>query len=409
MTKMSKGINQDTIQAFNRSLIINLLRKNGICSRVQLAHTTGLKQATVTNIVSDFINWGFVKEVGFLNGSKGRRSIGISINTDAYRVIGVRIARKYYSVGLFDLTGALHQLQRVDTDPSDQPKKILENIEKMILDCLEHSSAYTILSIGIAIPGPFIQKEGRIGLMTETEGWESILIKEELERLYHIPVFLEHDANAGVYTQQWHSKEASECKELIYVAVGEGIGAGIMINGEIIRGSLGTAGEIGHTCIDFNGPKCACGNTGCLEKYCSSIAFTNSVNKTLKQNLTFEQVKERVKKEDPVCLQKFQKACEYLGIGIVNLINNFNPDMVILGDEMSHINPGLMYDIVCKVVKKRIIPEIWNNVKIGFSNIKNDSILYGAAIVAINEVFKNPAKFCTEPMKADVTEKPLIM
>jgi Transcriptional regulator/sugar kinase len=396
MKKNSKGINQDTIQEFNRSLIISLLRKQGMCSRVQLANTTGLKQATVTNIINDFIHWGFVKEVGFLNGSKGRRSIGIAINTDNFRVIGVRIARKYYSVGLFDLTGTLHKLQRVETNLDDQPKEIFSNIAKMIQEFINENQSYTILSIGVAIPGPFIQKEGRIGLMTEAEGWKDILIKKDLEELYHIPVILEHDANAGVYTQQWHSKGASECEVLIYVAVGQGIGAGIMINGEVMKGSLGTAGEIGHTCINFNGLKCSCGNTGCLEKYCSSIAFMNSVNSTLKLNMTFEQIKELTKQGDKVCLQKYIESCEYLGIGIVNLINNFNPDMIILGDEMAHIEPKLMYETICKTVKDRIIPEIWANIKIGVSNIKNDSILHGAAIVAINEVFENPSGFINE-------------
>lgn len=396
MKKLNKGINQDTIQGFNRSLIISLLRKQGMCSRVQLANTTGLKQATVTNIINDFIQWGFVKEVGFLNGIKGRRSIGIAINTDTFRVIGVRIARKYYSVGLFDLTGKMHKLQRVETNLEDQPRDIFANIKTMIQEFLKENQSYTILSIGVAIPGPFIQKEGRIGLMTEAEGWKDILIKKELEELYHIPVILEHDANAGVYAQQWHSREASECEVLIYVAVGQGIGAGIMIDGEVMKGSLGTAGEIGHTTINFNGLKCSCGNTGCLEKYCSSIAFTNAVNQATKQNLTFEQIKELTKQGDPVCLQKFTESCAYLGIGIVNLINNFNPDMIILGDEMAHIQPDLMYDTICKTVKNRVIPEVWENLKIGFSNIKNDSILHGAAIVAINEVFENPSGFVEE-------------
>lgn len=396
MNKKNQGINQDIIQKFNRSLVISLLRKEGTCSRVQLAQTTGLKQATVTNIISDFINWNFVKEVGLLNGSKGRRSIGIAINTDTYRVIGVRLARKYYSVGLFDLTGKMHKLQRVSTSLDDQPEKIFFNIKKMIKTFLDDSQSYMILSIGVAIPGPFIQQEGRIGLMSEAKGWENIFIKKELEDLYHIPVILEHDANAGVYTQQWHLLGASECDVLIYVAVGQGIGAGIMIDGKVLKGSLGTAGEIGHTCIDFNGSKCSCGNTGCLEKYCSSIAFTNAVNQTLVKKMTFEQITELTKQNDSVCIQKFTEACEFLGIGIVNLINHFNPDMIILGDEMSHVNPELMYETVCKTVKSRVIPEVWRKLKIEVSNIAHDSILHGAAIVAINEVFENPSSFIKE-------------
>ena len=113
----NRGINQDVTQEMNRSLLLKNLRREGMCSRAYLASLTGLKQATVTNIMKDFLNWGIVTEVGFLNGSKGRRSIGVSINPDRYRVIGVRLARKHYSVGLFDLTGTQITKKRVDFKP----------------------------------------------------------------------------------------------------------------------------------------------------------------------------------------------------------------------------------------------------------------------------------------------------
>ena len=105
MQQMVQGLNQESIQALNRTLLLNSLRKEKICSRAHLSHLTNLKQATVTYIMNDFISWNIVKEVGLIGGIKGRRSIGVSINNDEYGVIAVRLSKKYYSIGIFDLSG----------------------------------------------------------------------------------------------------------------------------------------------------------------------------------------------------------------------------------------------------------------------------------------------------------------
>ncbi|GMQ61726.1 ROK family protein [Vallitalea maricola] len=392
MNILNTGINQDKIQEVNRSLVISLLREEGVCSRVNLSNRTGLKQATVTNIINDFINWGLVKEVGFLYGNKGRRAIGIAINTDNYRVIGVRLTRKNYTVGLFDLTDKLYLSKTVETDFNIDPKIIFENITQTISAIIKENDNCKVLAIGVAIPGPFMKKEGRIVLMTEVPGWQNILIEKELENIFHIPVFLEHDANSGAYAELWHSKDIIKSVGLIYIAAGQGIGAGILINQKLLKGTFGFAGEIGHTSIKFDGHKCECGNRGCLEKYCSSIAFTNAVNEELGQKLRFKQIEQLAKEGNSICLNQYKKACEYLGIGIVNMINSFNPDTIIIGDDMVNINPKLMLDTINQTVKEKIIPELYNDLKIGISNIPN-SILHGAGIVAINEIFRNPLDF----------------
>ena len=119
----------------------------------------------------------------------------------------------------------------------------------------------------MAIPGPFIKQEGKIAVLTETAGWGNMAFKEELEKHFSYPVFMEHDANAGAYAQIWYDKTIDKNSSLIYVAIGQGVGAGIVYHGEIIKGELGIAGEIGHTTINYDGPRCECGNRGCLEKY----------------------------------------------------------------------------------------------------------------------------------------------
>lgn len=391
------GYNQEKIQNMNRTLVLNLLRKEGICSRAQLAKLSQLKQATITNMMNDFIHWGLVKEVGFLTGDMGRRSIGVSINNDDFGVLAVRIARKNYSVGIFDLSGNSVIVNRKRIAPSQSPETTVEKIINDGTRLMAQCQNRRIIAVGIALPGPYSTKTGRIEIMTGVTGWNKIPVQELFETNFHLPVFIEQDANAAALAQYWNSNsdEKLQNKMLIYIAIGQGVGAGIISNGEIIRGAEGIAGEIGHTCVNFNGPRCACGNRGCLENYCSSIAFTSMVNEALnpEEPLSFSDAVLLMKSGDPVVKEQFLKTCDILSIGVVNIINSFNPSIVVLGDEMSHIAPELMLDRVKRNVKEHLIPEIYKDTKISTSLTGKDSMVHGAAIVAIAKIFTQPGLY----------------
>lgn len=393
----NRGINQDVTQEMNRSLLLKNLRRKGTCSRVQLANVTGLKQATVTNIMKDFLNWGLVEEVGFLNGSKGRRSIGVAVSRDRYRVIGVRLARNHYSVGLFDLAGGLLKEKRVEfkEDEDLNALTILGQISEEIHTLIIEGKEKTILAVGMAVPGPFIAKKNRIALITGADIWKDIDLKEYFDRELALPVFLEHNANAGACAHMWNMKEQYHDDILIYIAAGQGIGAGIIMDGQIYQGALGTAGEIGHMTIERDGKTCSCGNKGCLELYASSLELVKSVygNKAGTPGCGFKDVEQRIRQGDPECVKHYQKACESLGIGIINLVNVLNPNLVIVGDEMSKPDPKLMEQIIRDTVKERILPDVWEELDLQISKYEGDPILTGAAIVAINQVFDDPGRF----------------
>lgn len=393
----SHGYNQESIQDMNRTLLINLLRKEGVCARAHLANLSMLKQATVTNIMNDFINWGLVKEVGFLVGSKGRRSIGISINNDDYGVLGIRLGRKNYTVGIFDLSGNLVEYKRREVAIGQKPRDTFEEIKREAGDLMKlaKKEKRKIIATGMAIPGPYSERRGRIELMTGVSGWHEISIKEELIEELQLPVFVEQDANAGALAQYWHNEEDYKNSVLVYIADGQGVGAGIISNGELLKGSIGVAGEIGHTSICYNGPKCACGNFGCLENYCSSIAFTKRVNEELKpeKELNFSETVKLFQEGDERVTSIFLESCDNLSAGIVNVVNSFNPAFIVIGDEMAHIAPDLMLSRIKKNVEERVLPEIYANMDISMSVVSNDSMVHGAAIVAIMDIFSHPGKY----------------
>lgn len=397
---MRLGVNQEDILEMNRSLVIHLLRENGWCSRAQLAKLTGLKPTTITNIINDFLKWGLVNEEGLISGSKGRRAIRITLNSTNYRVIGVRLSRKYFLVGLFDISGRQLETSQHPIDINETPAEVLAKIKDEIHSVIDNNKDNQMLAIGFAIPGPFIRKEGRIMLMSGFPNWQNIFIKKELETEFNLPTFLEHDAKVGALSEYWNIKAGTD-KTLVYVTAGQGVGAGIIIGGKLYKGSLGSAGEIGHICIDYNGPRCECKNRGCLELYCSSGAFTKAVNQKLesgsssilKKDCTFKEAAAAVKCGDELAVAEYKKICEFLSIGIVNIINFINPDVVVIGDELSTVSPHILLETVKKSVAERVLPELRDNTIITVSDKENDSILCGASIMAIEEIFKKPSAF----------------
>lgn len=395
MNENVRGSNQESIQATNRELVLNLVRQKGICSRVVVAKETHLKQATITYITNDLIKLGLIREVGLIQGNKGRRSIGISIDETVYGVIAIRLARKNYEIGIANLAGKIEHKKNYSTKNMSSPQDILNCICQSVYALLQKNEGKKILAIGISVPGPFNSKEKKIALMTGTMGWENISLEKELFYEFKIPVLLEQDANAGALTQLWFSDKDYSSGVLMYVSAGQGIGAGILVNGKILQGSIGIAGEIGHTTIDYRGPKCACGNRGCLEKYCSTISLLAAVNETGNsgQEYSLDDIKKLVREKDEYCLNKYLECCDYMAVGIVNIMNSFNPDVIVLGDELVSIEPEIFIKRVREKVQGCVLPEVWENTLIVKSTIEEDVELYGAAITAIRDIYQRSSEY----------------
>lgn len=393
-----KGTNLEDVQEMNRSLVIKLMRNMQVCSRADLAKATGLKQATITNIIGDLMSWGLVKEVGIIDGEKGRRSIGISLNSEMYKVIGVRLARKYFSVGLFDIAGTEYSVKTEEIKMLSDPVETLDRMINIIKKILEDEGINNFVGIGCAIPGPFLRNEGKIAFITDLPGWEKISIQQELESAFGLPVYVEHDANVGALAEWWLGSNHRETGTLVYVAAGQGIGAGIVIDGKVFRGSLGFAGEIGHMSIAFDGPRCECGNNGCLTNYSSTIALMKEINKELpnypksmlKENSPLESIFEAIEAEDELAVKAFLRIVSYLSFGIVNVVNIYNPDVIIIGDELARVGPRLLQ--ICKdTVKEHILPNIYQQLSIDLSSFTNDPVLIGAGALAVEEAFHRPS------------------
>lgn len=387
------GMNQDKIQELNKTLLLNLIREEGVCSRAFLSQLTGLNKATITYIVNDFIETKCVEETGLLSSGKGRRSIGITLSNKEYFLMGIRLARTYFKVAVFNLRGEIEEVRRTDITEDCSAGETITEIIRVAQQLIKKNSERKLLGVGMAIPGPFLKEKGEIGVLTGRRGLEKIGFKEELEKKLNTRVIMEHDAKAGAFAQLWYDKEIDKRNSLIYVAAGEGVGAGIIISQEIVYGELGTAGEIGHMTIDYNGEKCECGNRGCLEKYCSILALKKRFQDIYGREYGLEEIRDLIRENDPEAVKVYRQACRFLGYGIVNVVNSYNPTVIILGDELSHIDREIMLTEVDGVLKERLLPEIYQKLIVKISVAVKDSVLHGIGAMTIKRVFDNYAEY----------------
>lgn len=395
------SVNQKKQQMINRALVIDLLRQEKLCSRADLAKLSGLKRATITYIVNEFMEYDLIVEDGILNGKKGRRSIGIRINGEKYRTIGVMITREHYSISMMGLSGEVFFIESYAVNKAMHVENVIEEIKEKIRVMIDREKDCHVLAVCVAVPGPYKKHGDRLAYVTNLFGWENIEINRCMQEGIDIPVFVENDANAGVFAQQWFRKKKKEQQNIVYIVAGQGIGCGIISNGELQRGSMGIAGEIGHTSINYKGIRCECGNYGCLETYCSSIAVMKNVKKRLDQgeksllnaNSNFSDFAKAVRAGDQLAVEEYRKACEYLAIGIINLINQINPDDIIIGDILMEINPEMMLEIIQKKVSESIPFFVQEMLTIDCNQLEYNPILIGAGAIAAQNVLENPLKY----------------
>ena len=237
--------------------------------------------------------------------------------------------------------------------------------------------------------------------MTMMPFWHSINFIDEFKDEFNKPVFIEQDANAGAMAEWWFGEHDRPLHTLAYLLDGEGVGSGIVENGNLLLGKQGAAAEFGHISVDVHGPRCECGNYGCLEMYCSIPAMLKKTQERLPELLdkhnptredTYNAVFEEARKGNEIAKEIVEEIAVYLGYGCVTLINAYNPDIIVIGDCISS-GGNLILPTIKEVVKERTIPELSQKVEIKLSNLKVDSTFYGAAAIATDRVLQMPSVF----------------
>lgn len=384
------GNNPSNTREKNIALIIKIINRRGVVSRSDLAAETGLTKAGITYITRDLIDRGLIREVGVIEPANRYRSIGLAIDREKYRIIGVQISRSCVLVGLFTLDGVSVGERSFDLSEMDGPSVSMQKICCMIDEFLAGITHEIVAGIGVALPGPFLPKESRIVLMSGTSGWSDVDIHGILSERYDIPVVLEHDANCGALAELWFG-DVETRRNILFVNVTNGIGAGIICEGSLYRGQIGTAGEIGHMSIQFSGPRCECGNRGCLEMYCSLKKLKRDYEELLFETDTAapdavnaDQILLKARGGDRLALQALKRSASYLGIGLANLVNVLGPGTIILGDRFDLAGEALV-KIVQESLDQFLLKEIAESVTVRLASEPRENITLRGAVVAVLE------------------------
>ncbi len=392
-------VNNTDMNEAHRSIIVKILHQKGVCSRAEIAKITGLTQASITKIVSSLIDMGIVYESGIIKGNGNRRAIGLSLNTENNPVIGIKFSRHIYDVGVFDIGGRFYTQTETEFDITEDPRKVLDGIKAQVHAYLKEYK--NTVAIGMAVPGPYLKDEGIIAIVSRMAAWHEINFLKEFENEFRIPFFIEQDANAGALAEWWFGGHEKPMDMLAYMLMGEGVGSGIIEEDRILGGKQGAASEIGHISIDVNGPRCQCGNYGCLELYSAApVLLARAMQaeprlfnkKGLKRIDEYNIIFREARKGNEKFRKLLREIAEYIAYGCVTLINAYNPDIIVIGDVLAKADE-LILPVIREKVRERVVEELYSQVKIVISKLTVDPTLYGAAAAATDRVLSNPSRF----------------
>ncbi|KAB7791332.1 ROK family transcriptional regulator [Bifidobacterium leontopitheci] len=398
MSSTNATASMASVSESNRSRIMQHLYLNGISSRAQIAKALDLTPAAITKITAKLIEAGAIKETGDLEGMKNRRSIGLTLDTTQFHVIGVKFARSFVQIGVFDLAGKplnVQELTHVTEETIDSAIAELHDTINALLD-----ADRLILAIGMAVPGPYLRNVGRIAVVSYMRGWQKVNFIQEFGNAFRVPAFVEQDARAGAMAQYLFDPSITD-ENLAYYLLGEGVGLGVIDHGVILNGNLGAATEIGHVSIDINGLPCDCGNVGCLERYCSAPAIHNMIMEegdlipeagAMTHAQACRTLFAKAKDGDARAQQLVRRVSRYIGFGCITIFNTFNPSRIILGDIVAEAGQPLL-DEVRKVIDEHVIHELNETTTITLSALPADAALNGAAAVAITQFLDHPSEF----------------
>jgi len=259
--------------------------------------------------------------------------------------IGIDLGGTQIKGALLDVKGNIIRKQQVATLANAGPETVAARISRIITEMENEAASLNkkVKGIGVGVPGQPDQAEGTVVFAANLR-WRHVPLVEYLRRATALPVFLENDANVAALGEQWHGA-GRDSFNMIMITIGTGIGGALIFNGRLYTGSSGSAGEIGHTVIDPDGPLCSCGRRGCLETFCSGTAMVRMAGEAIDrgrktglakvENLEARDIFTAAQAGDEVALEIIDRATWYLGIGLGNLINIFNPDTIIVGGGVS--------------------------------------------------------------------------
>ncbi|MFC4812443.1 ROK family transcriptional regulator [Paenibacillus sp. GCM10023250] len=387
------------IQELNRSIILNMIRDHGPISRSEIAKRNKISPTTVASAVHELIKEGFVSEIGVGMSNGGRKPILLRFSPDNHFMICASISNSLIEVARMNLALEITEKQTMAIHEPAGDKVIattLGIIDQMIADGGEMTN---FIGISVVTPGIVDKHTGMIHYNAKLN-LSNVNLKRMMEERYGQKVWVENDTNAMVLAEKKNGNYEGY-RDLLYVTIGDGVGAGIIIDDTLLSGARGGAGEFGHTSVDRSGIRCECGNVGCLENYVSWPAIYWRILTLISRGRTTSMIEMAGGDRNAISPLVFNKALNegdalatdiadettaHLGAGIVNLINLLNPEVIILGGELI-VESDVLLEKIKAYVAKHALCVLSDKLQILTSTLGQEAKLIGAASVLLQDVF----------------------
>jgi len=393
---------QNFVRRVNTRTVMDRIRLDAPLSRAEVSARTGLNRSTISSIVGELIQRGYLQETTLQDPKIGRPGMLLQFNPGGGCAVGIEIGVEFISIILTNFIAEVIWRERLVMSEEATQFEIIEQAEGLIDKAIGIGKNHnlSLLGIGIGVPGLVDQSQGKLVFAPNLKLGNMPLRLMWIQR-YNTPVFIENEANSAALGEYFfgaaHGKD-----DFIYMSTGVGLGGGIMIGGQLFKGGNGYAGEIGHTTIYAGGEVCGCGSRGCWETFVGPRAIIRRICQTIAageasilpdmvegdmHKLTIDLVVEAANRNDPVALKALHEVGVDLGVGISNLINIFNPELVIMGGALSLASPWLI-NAILEELHNSVLPPLLEKVSVIPSTLGLDSCVMGAIALVLDDVVR---------------------
>lgn len=383
--------------------VVDLMRSTGGLSRSDLARQLGYSRATITGLVKDLIDRTIIREIADAESTGGRPARILDFNASFAYVIGVDMGATSVDIALADFRGELLLRHRESIDVKQGPDPVLDRVAAIMQDLIQQAKIPNdkVRSIGIGVPGPVDFLNGVLSMPPIMPGWERYPIRTKIQETFPLAtVVVDNDVNV-MALGELRSGVGKGVDNFIFVKVGTGIGAGIIVDGGIYRGSNGCAGDIGHIQADRNGPICHCGNVGCVEAMASGSALARQAMQAAQSgrspilaeylaagvtSLTAEHIGMAAHAGDKVAMELIKTSGTLIGEVLAGVVNFFNPSLILIGGGVANIGTQFL-STIRRGILSRSLPLSTQHLRIDYSPMGEDAGVIGAVALAIEHIF----------------------
>jgi glucokinase-like ROK family protein len=379
----------ETLRRLNRLRVIDALREEGLISRAEIARRTGLSRSTVSSLVSELQADGLVverSEPAAAHGDQGGRPpILLSFDASAGVAVGIDFDHHHLRVAVSDLSSRILAERERELDTDHLAHEGLDAAADLVSELLTEAGIEPsqVIGAGMCLPGPIHRPSGVVGSTAILPGWVGVAAADEMHRRLDLPILVDNDANLAALAEAAFGA-GRDAKDLVYLMISSGIGAGLVLNGRLYRGAEGLAGELGHVLVDADGPVCRCGNRGCLETIAGTDALAELLRRSHGDGLDGRAIVRLARGGDLGCRRVIADAGRAIGKAAAMLVNVLNPELLIVGGDLSDAGE-LLLDGVRESLERSALPTAAQAATVVAGSLGDRAEVLGAIALVLSE------------------------